>query len=88
MGVVTTNLRIDEDLYRQNRLLAVEEGMSFNQYVNEVLEEKVVEKRFGRRKPGAKKKDFYEAMEELISDPHPNEPMGLSEEDRVIYESA
>lgn len=85
MGVVTTNLRIDEDLYRQNRLLAVEEGLSFNQYVNEALEEKIVEKRFGKRKPGTKKRDFYEAMEELINDPHPNEPMGLSAEDEIIY---
>ena len=83
--MVVTNLRIEEGLYRQNRLLAVEEGKSFNQYVNEVLEEKLVEKRFGKRKSGTKKRDFYDAMEELIGDPHPNEPMGLSAEDEVIY---
>lgn len=83
--MVTTNLRIDEDLYRQNRLLAVEEGLSFNQYVNEALEERLVEKRFGKRKKKTKKMDFYEAMEKLINDPHPYEPMGLSAEDEIIY---
>ncbi|TSC83511.1 MAG: hypothetical protein G01um101416_1234, partial [Microgenomates group bacterium Gr01-1014_16] len=34
---------------------------------------------------GREKRDFYEALEELANDTTPNEPMGLSEEDRVIY---
>ncbi len=79
MNMTVTNLRLPEHRYRKYKAIAVEEGLSFNEFVSRVLAEKVSEKQFG------KKKDFYDAMEELIADNHPNEPMGLSKEDEIIY---
>lgn len=80
MQMTVTNLRIPDYRYRKHKALAAEKDLSFNEYVNRMLEEKMLEKQFP-----AKKKDFYEVMEKLMNDPHPNEPMGLSAEDEVIY---
>ena len=85
MQTVVTNLRIPEDEYRRQKLLAVEDGGSFNEYVVRALRDKAMEKRFGKTVRRKGRKDFYEAMEEMLADKTPNQPMGLSEEDMVIY---
>ena len=85
-GLVVTNLRIPEYRYRKHKALAAEEGLSFNEYVDRMLEEKLNEKQFGISQKKVPKKDFYEAMDKFLDDLHPNEPMGLSEQDKTIYE--
>ena len=85
MNMIVTNLRVPEDKYRRHKVMAAEEGMSFNEYVIQTLEEKAREKQFGKPAKKVKKLDFYEAMEEFLKDDHPNEPMGLSKEDEIIY---
>ncbi|OGD03685.1 hypothetical protein A2989_03320 [Candidatus Amesbacteria bacterium RIFCSPLOWO2_01_FULL_48_25] len=88
MQTVTTNLRIDEEVYRRNRLIAVEEGMSFNEYVNQILREEPTRRYLASAKKTKKSKtgeDFYEAFEKFIDDPYERKPMGLSEEDKIIY---
>lgn len=84
MNMTVTNLRLPEHRYRKYKAIAAEEGLSFNTFVSQILEEKTTEKQFGKSNK-RKKKDFYSAMEELLADGHKNEPMGLSEEDEIIY---
>jgi len=87
MNMVVTNLRIPDYRYRKHKALAVEDDLSFNEYVNLMLEEKMLEMQFSRKKgQRVKKNDFYDAMDALINDSHPNEPMGASAEDEIIYD--
>jgi len=91
MNVVVTNLRIPENSYKRHRIMAAEQGVSFNEYVLKTLEEKAVEKQFGRRPAKGKKTkkgepdNIYDALLKLATESYEAEPMGLSEEDRAIY---
>ena len=91
MQMMVTNLRMLEDEFRRQKMLAVEEGVSFNEYVVRALRERALEKQFGMR-PTRKKKikkgepdNMYDALLKLATEPYEARPMGLSEEDRAIY---
>jgi len=84
MKTVTTNFRVPDENYLLLRRLAVEEGMSVNEYLNYLVAEELRRKPLGAKKK-EKKKDFYKAMLEFAQEPVKAEPMGLSALDEEIY---
>jgi len=77
--MVVTNLRVSRADWLQLKVLAAEEGMSVNEYVNFMLQDYAKKKEFPRK---ANRRSFYDLLEiAKIKD----KPMGLSKDDEVIY---
>ncbi|MBU1130334.1 hypothetical protein KKE45_03380 [Patescibacteria group bacterium] len=85
-NIVTTNLRMDRDAYLQIKAMASEDGKSFNKYLNSFINKWAMGKILygeGVLKAIRNKKfrlsDFpYVKVKD--------KPMGLSEDDKLIYE--
>lgn len=83
---IVTNLRMDEADYLRAKARAADLGMSLNQYfiylANVVAPKNLISK---SQKP---RKSMYQALIELAKEIHdtPRKPMGVSEEDKAIYD--
>ena len=86
---VVTNLRVDKVQWQQIKILAAEEEMSVNEYMNYILRKIPLAQQLGILNKGKKAKankkySFWDLPERLAS--MKNEPMGkMSEEDEIIY---
>jgi hypothetical protein len=84
-----TNLRMEESNYLQAKMMAAEMGLSFNEYLNVIIEQarktEVLGTKplVGKRKKITSTKGLFEKLEEVSK--MPNKPMGWSEEDEAIY---
>lgn len=88
MNKVVTNWRTDTDTYLRAKSLATSLGMSVNEYISYMVDV-VGRSEFLGVKPKLSKKsarkDPYAPMWELLEKPYKRKPMGLSDEDKVIY---
>lgn len=87
--IVTTNLRMEKNAWRQVKAVAGELGMSANEYLNSLVWENI-----GRRELNGEEKarSRYKRKEEKFWQIYkiakmPNKPMGASLEDKIIYGS-
>ena len=80
---VVTNLRIPEDRYLMVKSAAAEMGISINEYVNRIISAAPIVAQFGR--PKKTKKNIYDALAEISKKVAGDKPMGLSDEDEIIY---
>ncbi|MBI4066784.1 hypothetical protein HY407_00220 [Candidatus Gottesmanbacteria bacterium] len=88
-NIVTTNVRIPKNQYMQAKNNAADLDMSLNEYINTLIEEDTKNTFFGhkgKKVTGAKKEDSpYQALLDLAKKPYKPEPMGASEDDKIIY---
>lgn len=86
-NIVVTNLRVEKNLWLQIKQLAIESGMSANEYINFITKQAVSKASLGQSKPkkAKKRKSIYDALLSLSKRKYKNKPMGLSEDDQVIY---
>lgn len=80
--MVVTNIRMPQSDYRQMKALAGELGISVNEYIH-IMVKNDTKKR--QNKKTKKLISFYDAMENLAQTPTIGTPMGLSEDDEIIY---
>lgn len=81
--MIVTNVRMPQSDYRQIKAIAGELGMSVNEYMYKTVKNDAKKRHTKKTK---KLKSFYDAMDELMhSVPTTGEPMGLSDEDEIIY---
>jgi len=87
--MIVTNLRIDEHDWNQIRAVAAEMGISANEYVKRVLKEAAARQQLGvemkKNATGKRKRNNFLLELSKIAEKVPNQPMGLSEEDEIIY---
>lgn len=81
---IVTNLRIDKNLWLQIKSMAAAAGLSINEYIIQMVQEKSTRIELALDKKGSKLKtrsiwDLPKLAK--IKD----QPMGLSEEDEIIY---
>lgn len=79
---IVTNLRIDEQDWLQVKVMAAELGMSVNEYINYLITDLSIKRELID--------DFDKAPIWQLSELHKKvklAPMGLSEEDEIIYGS-
>lgn len=81
MKIITTNVRIRENDLLQIRAIAAEAGMSFNEYVNKVLQQTAV-----IRELGITNKTASSPIWSLAKLAGKSKKSGLSKEDKIIYE--
>ena len=74
----------------QIKSMAAEAGMSVNEYINQVLMTEGTRKMLGdvktryKRRKTKSREDFFQKILDLAK--MPNEPMGASEDDKIIYD--
>ncbi len=85
--MVVTNLRLPADEYQQMRIIAAEKGISVNQYIRDSLEKIGLYQQLGiapdKKKKTTRKKLSIWDLPKLAK--LKDAPMGLSEEDQIIY---
>lgn len=83
--VITTNLRMPENMWLQVKSAAGELGISVNEYLNTIIWEVSGKKQLGIKpqKKRASEKKFWELYK--LMDDIEYKPMGLSKEDEIIY---
>lgn len=84
MKKIVTNLRIDENLWLQIKSMAAGVGLSVNEYIIRVVQEQStkIELALDKEGPKLKTRSIWDlAKLAKIKD----KPMGLSEEDEIIY---
>lgn len=74
----------------QVKTSASEMGMSINEYFNQLARDSIKMKFLGikvpiKKKFKAKKKRIYSALSDFAATTYKRKPMGLSEEDEIIY---
>ena len=77
-------------MWAQAKSTAASMGMSFNEYIQYLVDDSTRKTFFGykekplktKRKP---KKSFYQAMWELANKKYVPKPMGANEDDKIIY---
>ncbi len=73
----------------QVKSTAVDLGMSANEYINELVDISTKKKFFGSRKGRlirkSNKKTIYEAFWRLANMSYERKPMGVNEDDKIIY---
>lgn len=90
MKMIVTNLRIEENNWIQVKTIAVELGMSVNEYVNHLLQNTVSKAQFGYPKKTKTKnrKSFYDllsSMGKVSSKDYKTGGHELSNDDKIIY---
>ncbi len=80
-NMVTTNLRLDRQDWLMIKTLAAEEGKSFNEYVKQVIIENSLSIKKGENE---KKKLSMRDLGKVLASMK-DQPMGLSEDDKIIY---
>lgn len=88
MSKIVTNLRIDKNLWLQIKQLASELEMSANEYINLISQQSVSKTFLGeprRPKKVMKRKSIYDVLISLSKREYKDKPMGLSEDDEIIY---
>lgn len=89
--IVTTNLRIPEDLLRRVRIRAAEEGISANEYMTRIIREKTWEEQFLPNREQVQQpkqktsKSFIASLLALAKMPNEPEEEYVSEDDKIIY---
>lgn len=82
---IVTNLRIDENDWLQIKAIAAELGMSINEYINYTVKKTSVKNELALDKENLEGKQYsiwnLSNLAKL-----PGKPMGMSEEDKIIYE--
>lgn len=88
--IITTNLRIPEDILKQIRVVAVQAGISTNEYIKRILKKTLLEEQLGitRFTLRQEKKQFYRSLLELghIAEGKEYHPEEMSDEDKIIYD--
>lgn len=85
---IVTNLRIDKNDWLQIKAMAAEQGISFNEYINLIALEAISKAFLGKPRKnqiGKNRKNIYEALISLSKKSYKDKPMGLSENDQIIY---
>lgn len=85
---IVTNLRIDEQDWLEVKAIAAEQGMSINEYLNFLIKDVSLRSSLGipkKSKKTKKKEEIWDRWEALSK--MPSEPMDLSEDDKIIYET-
>jgi len=89
ISMVVTNVRMPQEDYLQVKAMAAELGISVNQYIHSVVVGSATQRmmRDTKRTRRVKHQSFYEAMLALALSVSKTKkkPLGLSEEDEVIY---
>ncbi|MBI2036542.1 hypothetical protein HYT17_02850 [Candidatus Microgenomates bacterium] len=80
---VVTNLRVDEVDWLQIKAEAAELGMSINEYINSIIKKASVRAELALEKQSPKKPYSIWNLPELAK--IKDEPMELSEQDKIIY---
>ena len=80
--MVVTNLRMAQPDWLQIKAMAGEMGMSVNKYINYLIRKTTVREELGIAK-GSKKMNIWD-LPKIAN--KKNKPMGMSEEDEIIYE--
>ncbi len=85
--MITTNIRMPEEDWSQVKAAASDMGMSFNQYVNTVIQRYAVFNTVATMKIPTRKSVKYVSIWDLpdVAKRIKRKPMGLSKEDRIIY---
>jgi len=88
--IITTNLRIPEDVLKQIRAAAIQAGISTNEYIKRVLKKTILEEQLGitRFALRQERKEFYRSLLELghIAEGIEYHPEEMSDDDKVIYD--
>ena len=79
--MVVTNLRMEQPDWLQIKAMAGEVGMSANKYINQLIRKTAIKEEMGMIKE-SKKMTIWD-LPKIAS--KKNKPMGMSEEDEVIY---
>ncbi|MDO8569981.1 MAG: hypothetical protein Q7R97_00150 [Candidatus Daviesbacteria bacterium] len=85
---IVTNLRIDANDWLQIKAIAAEQGISFNEYINLIAQEAMSKAFLDKPKKnqiGKNRRNIYETLMSLSKKNYKNKPMGLSEDDQIIY---
>lgn len=83
-NIVVTNLRIEKNVWLQIKSMAAGIGLSTNEYIIQIVQEASAKKELALDKKGArlKTRSIWDLPKlAKIKD----KPMGLSEEDEIIY---
>ena len=86
--MIVTNLRIPEPDWLQVKAIAAEQGVSANEYINDLIRMAPIQIPSRMRKKRAQKMSIYDALIKISK--MPNNPIPgdeLSEEDKIIYET-
>jgi len=83
--IVTTNLRLPREDWLQVKTEAAEEGISFNERVKNIIWECGTRQQLIATTPTREKKKKYTIWELGELAKIKDKPMGMSEEDKVIY---
>lgn len=90
--IIVTNLRIPEPMWMQIKATAAGFGMSFNEYIQYLVNDSTRKTFFGYKEGKAfpkkrrtLKKSGYDLLLELARMPYERKPMGASEDDKIIY---
>ena len=82
---IVTNLRIDETDWLQIKATAGEQGMSINEYINYIIKEMSAKSELALDKENLDEKKKYSIWNLADLAKIPSKPMGMSEEDKIIY---
>lgn len=88
MSKIVTNLRIDKNLWLQIKQIASEMGMSANEYMNFIIQDLSQKKELSvslKIKSPLKREDAPIWQLPEIHKKIKSRPMGLSEDDEIIY---
>ena len=87
--MVVTNLRIPQENWLQVKAEAAQYGISVNDYIQRLIDEKSRKTFFAYKEKGvkrqAKKRRLYQPLWDIIDKPYNRKPMGASEDDKIIY---
>lgn len=88
--IITTNIRIPEEVLKQVRAAAIQAGISTNEYIKRILKRTMLEEQLGITRSALRqeKKEFYRSLLELghIAEGKEYHPGEMSDEDKIIYD--
>lgn len=87
-NIIVTNLRVEKNLWLQIKQLASEVGMSANEYMNLITQQAVSKASLtipAKTHIKRKRKNIYDALLSLSNKKYKRKPLGLSENDKIIY---
>lgn len=82
---IVTNLRIDKTDWLQIKSEAGELGMSINEYINSIIKKAAARMELALEKQTPIEKNHYSIWNLSKLAKMKNKPMGLSEDDKIIY---
>ncbi|MBI2616667.1 toxin-antitoxin system HicB family antitoxin [Candidatus Gottesmanbacteria bacterium] len=84
-SMIVTNIRMPKQIYTKVKTLAAEKGISFNQYINQLVAEKTRLKQLGLDKKPLKRNQYPSLWDLAKLAKLPSKPMGASKDDKIIY---